>query len=85
MEAWLHVILTSALDGGDVSVSRPGCLTTEETAHGTLAIGGCLESRASLYALDKIKGFFHGLGLMHRMFSSCSILVPRLFLYTTIF
>jgi hypothetical protein len=40
VEIQLHVFLTSAIDGGDWSVSSPGRFTPEERAPGTHWIGG---------------------------------------------
>jgi hypothetical protein len=45
--------LTSALDGGEWSASRPGCFTTKERAPGTHWIGGWVGSRAVLDAVVK--------------------------------
>jgi hypothetical protein len=45
--------LTSALDGGDWSASRPGGFIPEERARGTHWIGGRLGSRAALDAVEK--------------------------------
>jgi hypothetical protein len=32
VEVWLHALLTSALDGGEWSTSRPSCFTPKERA-----------------------------------------------------
>jgi len=40
MEVRLHAFLTSALDGGEWSVSRPGHFNPRERASGTLWLGG---------------------------------------------
>jgi hypothetical protein len=47
--------LTSALDGGEWSASRPGRFTPGERAHGTHWIGGWVGPRAGLDAAEKIK------------------------------
>jgi hypothetical protein len=47
--------LTSALDGGEWSASRPGRVTTRETAPGTHWIGGWVGPRAVLDAVVKGK------------------------------
>jgi hypothetical protein len=46
-----RILLTSALDGGEWSVSRPGHFTTRERAPGTHRIGGCVGPRAGLEAV----------------------------------
>jgi hypothetical protein len=47
--------LTSALDGGEWSVSRPSCFTSRERAPGTHWIGGWVGPRAVLDAVVKRK------------------------------
>jgi hypothetical protein len=47
--------LTSALDGGEWSASRPGRFTPRETAPGTHRIGGWVGPRAVLDAVVKRK------------------------------
>jgi hypothetical protein len=44
--------LTSELDGGDWSGSRPGRFTTDEIAPGTHWIGGCVGLRTGLDAME---------------------------------
>jgi hypothetical protein len=46
LKVWLHVFLTSALDGGVWSASRPGSFTAREKAPGTHWIGGWVGPRA---------------------------------------
>jgi hypothetical protein len=48
-------IVTSALDGGACSASRPGRFTRGERAPGTHWIGGWVDHRASLDATEKRK------------------------------
>jgi hypothetical protein len=48
-------ILTSALDGGEWSASRPSCFTPREITPGTHWIGGWMGTRAVLDAVVKIK------------------------------
>jgi hypothetical protein len=55
VEAQLHVFLTSALDGCEWSVSRPGRFTPRERAPGTHWIGGWVGPRAILDAMVKRK------------------------------
>jgi len=43
-----HTFLTSALDGGEWSASRPTCFTLGETAPGILWIGGWVGHRAAV-------------------------------------
>jgi hypothetical protein len=45
--------LTSALDGGEWSASRPCCFTPGEKAPGTDWIGGWVDTRAGLNAVEK--------------------------------
>jgi hypothetical protein len=47
--------LTSALDGGDWSASRPGRFSFRERASGTHCIGGSVGLRAGLDAVMKRK------------------------------
>jgi hypothetical protein len=47
--------LTSALDGGEWSASRPGCITSTEGAPGTHWIGGWVGPRVVLDAVVKRK------------------------------
>jgi hypothetical protein len=55
VEVQLHVFLTSTLDGGEWSASRPGRFTPGVRAPGTHLIGGCEDPRASLDAVAKRK------------------------------
>jgi hypothetical protein len=55
MEAQLHAFLTSALDGGEWSASRPGRLIAGERAPGTHGIGGWVGLRAGLDEVAKRK------------------------------
>jgi hypothetical protein len=45
--------LTSVLDGGERSVSRPGCFTPGKTASVIYWTGGCVGLRASLEMVAK--------------------------------
>jgi hypothetical protein len=45
--------LTSALDGGELSASRPGRLTSKDKAPGTHWIGGWVYTRAGLDTVSK--------------------------------
>jgi hypothetical protein len=51
VEIYLHAFLTSALDGGEWSASRPGRFTSRERAPGTHWIGGWVGLRAVLDAV----------------------------------
>jgi hypothetical protein len=53
VEALLHAFLTSALDGGEWSASRPARFTPRERATGTHWTGGWLDPRAELDAVAK--------------------------------
>jgi hypothetical protein len=55
VEVQLHAFLTSALDGGEWSTSRPDRFTPGERAPGTHWIGGWVGSRAVLDAVVKRK------------------------------
>jgi hypothetical protein len=55
VEIQLHAFLTSALDGGEWSASRPGRFTPRERAPGTHWIGGRVGSRAVLDTVVKRK------------------------------
>jgi len=48
MDVELHSLLTSALDGGEWSASRPGRFTPKERASGTHWIRGWVGPRAGL-------------------------------------
>jgi hypothetical protein len=51
VEVQLHAFLTSELDGGEWSASRPGRFTPRERAPGTHWIGGWVGPRADLDAV----------------------------------
>jgi hypothetical protein len=55
--------LTSALDGGKWSASRPCSFTPEETVPGTHCIGGWMGPRSDLDAVEKRKNLFPLLGI----------------------
>jgi hypothetical protein len=55
VEVQLHAFLTSALDGGEWSASRPGRFTPREKAPFTHWIGGSVGPRADLDAVVKRK------------------------------
>jgi hypothetical protein len=48
VDVWTHVFLTSALDGGECSASRPGIFTPVERAPSTHWIGGWVSPRTGL-------------------------------------
>jgi hypothetical protein len=54
-EVQLHIFLTSVLDGGKWSVSRPGRFTSRERALGTQRTGGWIGPRAVLDSVAKRK------------------------------
>jgi hypothetical protein len=54
MDVQIHVFLTSALVGGEWSVSRPGCFILEEIAPVIHWEGGWVGPRASLDYVEKI-------------------------------
>jgi hypothetical protein len=55
VDVWIHIFLTSALDGGEWSTSRPGRFTPEERAPGTHRIGGWMDlSRSGQFGEEKI-------------------------------
>jgi hypothetical protein len=53
VDAEIHIFLTSALDGGEWSTSRPGRFTPGERDPGTHWIGGWVGLRAGLDDLEK--------------------------------
>jgi hypothetical protein len=55
VDAKIHIFLTSALDGGDLSDSRPGRFSAGERAPGTHWIGGWVDPRAGLNDVEKRK------------------------------
>jgi hypothetical protein len=55
MEVWHHAFLTSTLDGGEWSASRPGRFTRREKAPGSLWIKDWLGHRAGLDAVVERK------------------------------
>jgi hypothetical protein len=55
VEVQVHIFLTSALDEGEWSASRPVRLITDERAPGTHWIGGCVDPRAGLDDLKNKK------------------------------
>jgi hypothetical protein len=55
VDVQIHVSLTSALVGGEWSVSRPGRFTPGERATGIHSIGGWVSPRASLDDVEKRK------------------------------
>jgi hypothetical protein len=55
VEVWLHTFLTSALDGGEWSASRPSCCTPRERAPGIHCVGGRVGHNTGLIAVAKRK------------------------------
>jgi hypothetical protein len=55
MDVKIHILLTSALTGGERLVSRPGCFTPGERATGTHCIGGWVDPRVALDDVEKRK------------------------------
>jgi hypothetical protein len=51
----MHVLLTSALVGGEWSASRPSCFISRETSLGIRLIGGCVDPRTGLDDVQKRK------------------------------
>jgi hypothetical protein len=62
MDVYIHIILTSALAGGEWVSFTPLPVYPRERAPGTLWIGGWVDSRTSLDAVEKRK-FLTLLGL----------------------
>jgi hypothetical protein len=52
VDVQIRVFLTPALDGGELSASRPGRFTPDEGAPGTHCIGGWVGPRADLDAVE---------------------------------
>jgi hypothetical protein len=66
VDVYIHIFLTSALAGGEWSAARPGRFTPGETAPGTHWIGGCVDLRGGLDAVEKRKFLtLPGLELRH--------------------
>jgi hypothetical protein len=57
VEVEIHVFLTSAQDGREWSVSRPGNFTPQGITSVAYWIGGWLGPRTDLDAVEKIKAF----------------------------
>jgi hypothetical protein len=55
VDVWIHVFLTSALDGGERSSSHPGHITPGERATGTHWIEGWVGPRAGLNDVERRK------------------------------
>jgi hypothetical protein len=55
VDVYIHIFLTSALVGGELSASRPGRFTFGERAPGSHWVGGWVEPRAGLEYLEKRK------------------------------
>jgi len=53
VEVWLYSFLTSTVNGGEWSASRPGRFVPEKTAPNILGVGDSLGFRVGLDALDK--------------------------------
>jgi hypothetical protein len=72
VNVWIHIFLTSALDGGEWSTSRPGRFTHRERDPGTHWIGGWVNPRAGLDDVEKRK-FLTLQGLELRPLGSSSL------------
>jgi hypothetical protein len=55
VDVYIHIFLTSALAGGDLSAPRSGRFTPGERAPGTHWIGGWVEPRAGLEDVENRK------------------------------
>jgi hypothetical protein len=55
VDVYIQVFLTSALVGGEWSASRFGRITPRERAPGTHRIGGWVDPRTGLEAVEKRK------------------------------
>jgi hypothetical protein len=55
VDAQIHVLLTSALVGGERSASHPGSFTLRERTSGTLWIRGCVGPSVNLDEAEKRK------------------------------
>jgi hypothetical protein len=53
VDVWIHVLLNSALVGGEWLASTSGRFTPGERALGTHLIGGWMSPRAGLYDMEK--------------------------------
>jgi hypothetical protein len=55
VDVYIHILLTSALAGGKWSASLPGRCTPGERTPGTHRIGGWVDPRAGLDAVERRK------------------------------
>jgi hypothetical protein len=55
VDVYIHIFLTSALVGGELSISRPGRFTPGERAPGTHWIGCWVDLRARLDNLEDLE------------------------------
>jgi hypothetical protein len=55
VDVWIHIFLTSALAGGEWSVSRPGRFTPRESSPSMHGIGVWVDPRASMDEVEKRK------------------------------
>jgi hypothetical protein len=55
---WIHVFLTSALDGGEWSAARSDVFTLGQWATGTHCIEGWMGTTAGLDAVEKWEVYF---------------------------
>jgi hypothetical protein len=75
----IHILLTSALVGGEWSASRPGRFSPGEGAPGTHCVGGWVDPRSGLDDVEKRKFLtLPGLGLQTLGPSACSQSLYRL-------
>jgi hypothetical protein len=55
VDVYIHIFLTSALVGGELSVSRPGRFTPREGAPGTHRTADCVDRRVGLGVMERWK------------------------------
>jgi hypothetical protein len=60
MELLLYEFLTPTTDGRELSYSRPGCFTTENTAPATRSMGSLVDPRRIPCPMQGIKPKFSG-------------------------
>jgi hypothetical protein len=82
----IHIFFTSALVGGEQSVSRPGSFTLGERTPGTRRVGGWVNTRVGLDDVEKRKfltlpGLFNSdpsvVQLLASRYTDCAITAPN--------
>jgi hypothetical protein len=77
--SYAHVLLTSALVGGEWSASRPSCFIPGEKAPATHWIGGWVDSRAGLDDMEEKILLLLGLKIkpIASRYTNCTLPAPQ--------